>query len=159
MSVQVLILKNEKITNKGFFDSMEEAQAWLSNHEGMSTFGQKRQVISHPAISTEAQVEISPAVIDEDGVEISPAQFETQVTEIPAREEIIEGYMVEIQDISAQLEQEDINAAALKLLAESDWKILRHLREQALGIPTSLSSSEYLALEQERADAAARIIN
>jgi hypothetical protein len=93
----------------------------------MGTFGQKRQVISHPAISNESQVEISPAVIDEDGVEISPAQFETQVTEVPAREEVLEGYTVEIVDISAKLEQEAINAAALKLLAESDWMILREL--------------------------------
>jgi hypothetical protein len=52
-----------------------------------------------------------------------------------------------------------VNSEAQAFLNASDWKILRHLREQALGIPTSLSSSEYLALEQERADAAARIIN
>jgi hypothetical protein len=125
--IKISIIKNSQVTNQASFPSQEEAQAWLASHEGMGTFGQNRQVISHPAISTESQVEISPAVIDENGVEISPAQFETQVTETPAREEVIEGYVVEIVDISAQLEQEAINAAALKLLAESDWMILREL--------------------------------
>jgi len=123
---KISIIKNSQVTNS-CTATEAEAMAWLTSHEGMGTFGQKRQVISHPASSTESQVEISPAVIDEDGLEISPAQFETQVTEIPAREEIIEGYTVEIQDISAQLEQEATNAAALKLLAESDWMILREL--------------------------------
>jgi hypothetical protein len=142
--IQVKIIRDSVVTNSGSFPSQEEAQAWLSSHEGMGTFGQKRQVISHPAISIESQVEISPAVIDEDGVEISPAQFETQVTEIPAREEIIEGYVVEIVDISAQLAQEAINAAALKLLAETDWMVIRQLENGTL-IPAEVSASRAAA--------------
>lgn len=127
MKIQVTVTKSGTISNSASFPSQEEAQAWLSSHEGMGTFGQKRQIISHPAISTESQVEISPAVIDKDGVEISPAQFETQVTEVPAREEILEGYVVEILDITSQLEQEAINAVSLAFLASTDWLITRQV--------------------------------
>lgn len=134
---KINIIKNAQVTNSCTAPEAE-ATAWLAKHEGMGTFGQKRQVISHPAISTEAQVEISPTVIDENGVEISPAQFETQVTEIPAREEVIEGYTVEILDISAQLEQEATNAAALAILAESDWMVTR-FAETGVAIPEEVS--------------------
>jgi hypothetical protein len=123
--IQVKIIRDSVVTNSGSFPSQEEAQVWLSSHEGMGSFGQKRQVISHPAISNESQVEISPAVIDEDGVEISPAQFETQVTEVPAREEVLEGYTVEIVDISAQLEQEAVNKQSLEFLAATDYIVVR----------------------------------
>ncbi len=49
------------------------------------------------------------------------------------------------------------NIADLEFLRSTDWKILRHIRQKALGIPTSLTDAEYLALEQQRQDAAARI--
>lgn len=35
-------------------------------------------------------------------------------------------------------------------LKNSDWKVLRHIREKSLGLPTSLTEEEYLALENER---------
>lgn len=122
--IQISIIRNSQVTNSCTAPEAE-AMAWLAKHEGMGTFGQKSQVISHPAISTESQVEISPAVIDENGVEISPAQFETQVTETPAREEVIEGYVVEIVDMSAQLAQEAVNKQSLEFLAATDYIVVR----------------------------------
>lgn len=50
------------------------------------------------------------------------------------------------------------NAVEQEFLRSTDWKILRHLRQKALGIQTSLTDAEYLTLEQQRADAAARIV-
>ena len=44
-----------------------------------------------------------------------------------------------------------------RFLTNSDWKIMRHIREKALGIPTSLSNAEYLDLELERERHAAAI--
>ena len=44
-------------------------------------------------------------------------------------------------------------------LSKTDWKVLRHLRETALGIPTSLSSEEYLDLERQRQEAAKNIVD
>jgi len=42
-------------------------------------------------------------------------------------------------------------------LNNTDWKVLRHLRETALGIATSLTEQEYLDLEQQRETAARNI--
>ena len=60
--------------------------------------------------------------------------------------------------ITAQKEQEKANGLEKEFLNSTDWKILRHLRQKALAVTTSMTESEYLALEQQRQDAAARII-
>lgn len=109
--IQISIIKESQVTNQASFPTMEEAQAWLASHEGMGTFGQK-------AGPQATQVEIFPAVVDSEGVEITPAQYETQQVEVS-------GYSVEIVDISAQLEQEATNAAALKFLADTDFIVVR----------------------------------
>ena len=88
----------------------------LARHEGMGSFGQKKETV-------ERQVLIFPAVVDSEGLEISPAQFEAQMVDL-------EGYTVEIIDISAQLEQERINSESLKFLAESDWMVTRMAETQ-----------------------------
>ena len=142
--IQVKIIRDSVVTNSASFPTMEEAQAWLSSHEGMGTFGQKKETV-------ERQVLIFPAVIDSEGLEISPAQYEIQQVEVS-------GYTVEIVDISAQLEQEQTSADSVVFLASTDFQVLRHIRQKALGQELSLSEEEYLALEQQRADAAARII-
>jgi hypothetical protein len=116
MTTRVSITRNGQLTNQQTLDSIEEANAWLARHEGMGTFGQKKETV-------ERQVLIFPAVVDSEGLEISPAQFEAQMVDL-------EGYTVEMLDISAQLEQEATNAAALKLLAESDWMITRMAETQ-----------------------------
>ena len=54
--------------------------------------------------------------------------------------------------------QERLNAENRFVLESTDWKVMRHIREKALGQPTSLTDAEYLALEQTRADAAAAIV-
>ena len=43
---------------------------------------------------------------------------------------------------------------SIKFLQSTDWKVLRHIRQKALGVPTSLTEEQYLELEQQRADAA-----
>lgn len=44
--------------------------------------------------------------------------------------------------------------ATKEFLNSSDWKVLRHIREKALGIATSLTDEAYLELEQQRETAA-----
>lgn len=132
----VSIKKDGQVTNQGSFDSMQAGQEWLAYHEGLKTFGQKAEVIQQ-------QVETQPAVIDEQGVEISPAQYEMQEISIP-------GYEVEIEDKSAELAQQAINAEAQKFLDGSDWKVLRHRDQQELGLATSLSSEEFQELLRQR---------
>jgi len=140
----VSIKKQDVITNQASFPTREEADQWLAQHEGMGSFGQKKQVLKQ-------QVEVSPAVLGEDGEEISPAQFEEQEVELP-------GYEVEIEDLSAKLEQEKANAEAQKFLDESDWKVLRHRDQLELGLATSLSEEEFRELLRERQAARERIV-
>ncbi len=215
--IQIRIIKELQVTNQASFPTMEEAQAWLSSHEGMGTFGGKRfdlrpfaietitqepqlveispavidsegieispavfdfvEIETSPAVFELKEVEISPAQLDSEGIEISPAQFELRELEItPAQFEKLlvdvtvvtyedrmtevnpAGYEVEITDISAQLEQEKLNAEAQAFLDSTDFKVLRHIRQKALQQELSLSEEQYLALEQERADAAAKIV-
>ena len=54
--------------------------------------------------------------------------------------------------------QRATNMASRQFLDNSDWKVMRHIREKALGQPTSLTDAEYLDLEQSRAEAAAAIV-
>lgn len=54
-------------------------------------------------------------------------------------------------------ETEKANIEHREFLSSTDWKVLRHTREKALGIATSLTEDEYLALEQQREDAARAI--
>lgn len=59
----------------------------------------------------------------------------------------------------AKKAQELENAQYRELLNKTDWKVMRHIRQKALGIPTTLSDEEYLELEQERQNAANSINN
>ncbi len=58
----------------------------------------------------------------------------------------------------AQKEQEVKNAVEREFLNSTDWKVLRHIRQKFLGIPTTLTEAEYLALEQQRNEASKRIL-
>jgi len=53
-----------------------------------------------------------------------------------------------------RINQVAINSNKMGFLASTDWKVLRHIREKALRIPTSLSEDEYFDLELQRHDAA-----
>lgn len=70
------------------------------------------------------------AVIAEDGSIIEPAvdQVLIQHPEVPEILEIIPAtYKLVIEDISAQVQQEQINTESLKFLAETDWYVLREV--------------------------------
>jgi hypothetical protein len=61
-------------------------------------------------------------------------------------------------DILSQIEIEKQNGTELEFLKTTDWKVLRHIRQKSLGIPTSLTESQYLDLERLRDAAASRIV-
>jgi hypothetical protein len=50
------------------------------------------------------------------------------------------------------------NAEYRGFLRSTDWQVLRHIRQQALGITTSLTQQEYLDLENQRHQAALSVI-
>ena len=51
----------------------------------------------------------------------------------------------------------DTSLENYQFLHDTDWKVMRHIRQKALGIPTSLTDEQYLSLEQRRQDASAQI--
>ena len=61
-------------------------------------------------------------------------------------------------DITIEKEQEEQNEAHQKFLDETDWMVLRHIREKALGLETSISEGDYLELEEDRQSRAKGII-
>ena len=50
------------------------------------------------------------------------------------------------------------NAGYRAFLDSTDWQVLRHIRQQSLGIETSLTQQEYLDLENQRHQAALSVI-
>ena len=60
--------------------------------------------------------------------------------------------------VTEQKAQQLANAREQEFLNSTDWKVLRHIRQKALNITTSLTDAAYLELEQQRQSAAARII-
>jgi hypothetical protein len=62
-------------------------------------------------------------------------------------------------EVTAQRVTDIANGQEREFLNNTDWKILRHLRQKALNITTSLSDTEYIQLEQQREAAAARVVS
>jgi hypothetical protein len=60
--------------------------------------------------------------------------------------------------VTAQRAADAANGQEREFLNSTDWKILRHIRQKALNIATSLSDAEYIQLEQQREAAAARVV-
>jgi hypothetical protein len=56
--------------------------------------------------------------------------------------------------LSAEMvaKKDDLDASRKRraYLKETDWQVMRHIREKALGLPTSMTEEAYLALEQNR---------
>jgi hypothetical protein len=110
--IQVSVKRNGQLTNQASFPTMEEAQAWLAHHEGMKSFGQPKQIVQQ-------QIELSPAILAEDGSVLQEAVVEMQEVELAGEYEII------IEDLTAKIAQEKINAEALAFLAATDWMVIR----------------------------------
>jgi hypothetical protein len=97
-------------------------------------------------------------------VEISDDDYQritiekTHYFDIPTR--IILEYPQEIIDSENRKKSQDlINSENRQFLNSTDWKVLRHIREQNLGLTTSLTQEEYLDLERSRASAASLIVD
>jgi hypothetical protein len=96
-------------------------------------------------------------------VEISDAEHESILTAkthyFDLVDNTVKSYSQTHIDTEASNETQRIaNAEKRKFLVDSDWKVMRHIREKALGQTTTLTDQQYLDLEQARATAAAAIV-
>lgn len=55
--------------------------------------------------------------------------------------------------------QQELNKESRKYLNETDWLVLRHQDQLALGIETSLTEEEYLELLQKRQEARTTVVD
>lgn len=133
--IKAIIRKDGKILDEQQGSDLESLQAWLAPFEQSGVYGKPANSIRQ--LVSEAQ-EDQPAIYED--------------IQIPAE------YQIEFVDISAELNQAQINNEALQFLAETDWKILRHVGQQSLGLATTLTSQEYQELEHERQMAREAII-
>ena len=108
-----------------------------------------------PVLISEA-IPGSPAVMDENGNIVQPEIPEVPAVyseAIPAKThkevKLRAEYTVEIEDITAQVEQEKINADALAYLASTDWMIIREI-DAGIVCPADVKLA--------RADARAKIV-
>jgi hypothetical protein len=132
---KVTVKKNGVMTHaRDDFSSLEEAQAFIAKQESKKTFGQPAQIIK-------TQVETSPAVLAEDGSVLQEAVIEIQEQHIPSDYEIV------IEDITAKLAQDQINAEALAFLAESDFYIIRQL-DSGVPCPEEIKAQRQAARER-----------
>ena len=63
------------------------------------------------------------------------------------------------EEVFSQRDVEAQNRVNKKFLSDTDWKVMRHIREKALAKTTTLSDEEYADLETQRDIAAAGIIH
>ena len=71
----------------------------------------------------------------------------------------VQDFNVEVVDITEQHNQQLVNEQSLKFLSETDYRVLRHVGQKALGLETSMTEQEYLDLEQARQEARESIVN
>jgi hypothetical protein len=116
------------------FPTELEAQAWLALQ------------IGKPHRLPEREVSIEDDYAQEDVLEVIEEEVEGVMQQVRVR--LRAQYSSEIVDISAQVATEAAQAAARALLNDSDWKRHRHISQKALGVATSMTEEEYLAMEQ-----------
>jgi hypothetical protein len=147
---------------------MLDPQAWIADGVAGNWWGKPERWVRHKDepmaegydeadVLEERTIEDYPAidaVMDDAGAIVQEAIPAKTHKEVKLKAE----YTIEIEDITAQVEQEKTNAEALAYLASTDWKVLRHIRQKALGHPTTLSEEEYLQMEQDRALKASSIV-
>lgn len=119
---QINIIRNEVVTNSASFETLEEINIWLSNHITLGCFGKP-----------EHQVEL----LDANGLSFDPPQFNTISSE----------FQFEIEDITDEVEQEEININALKFLAETDFYVTRFI-EEGISYPEEIKIARQAARER-----------
>jgi hypothetical protein len=151
--IKYSVVKNGIITNSWTSDFADEA-----HYE--PCFGKPERWVLHKDepmaeasyddadVLEEEMRELTPAidaVLDEQGVEVSPAVPAVMQKYVKLKAE----YTVEIEDITAQVAQEAINAEALAYLASTDWLVIR---EVDAGVPCPAE------IKTLRAEARAKVV-
>lgn len=135
------------INGSGYKNTMNELNAWIEHTTKMGMWG--KPAGEYP-LSQLSELELAQEISRKEVDEMGNLLMDPLVT-IPAQ------YSIEITDITAEVEQEKEDQEAQNYLKETDWITLRHIREKALKIKTSLTEEEYLAHEGARQEKAKKM--
>jgi hypothetical protein len=120
----------------------------------------KREIVSQndPALIISEYLKGKP-VSDEDSLNIDlflagQGGWRFQNIPVPSGDELFDL----IDTTKTKADQQKVNTESLQFLNSTDFMVLRHIRQKALGETTTLTEEAYLELEQKRSEAASRII-
>jgi hypothetical protein len=147
---------------------MLDPQAWIADGVAGNWWGKPERWVLHKDepmaegydeddVLEERTVEYFPAidaVMDDAGAIVQEAIPARTHREVKLRAE----YTVEVVDITEAVALEKLSTEALRYLESTDWKVLRHIRQKALGITTSMNDEEYLEFELGRVEAANKVV-
>lgn len=139
-----IIVKNNAnvIMFDPIFETQDLADAWLNRMLSARVFGKPERWVR------EGEEDTSNALETLEVEDLAATETEPAITHIEYR--LPAEYTIEQEDVSAQVEQEEINRQALQYLVDTDWYIIREMDE---GTPCP---SE---IKAERAAARSRIQN
>jgi hypothetical protein len=103
-------------------------------------------------LSYQPNVPSSVAVVEITDAQAAQIAAQTHYFDVPSRT-----VAAIAAGVAAQRATDIANGQEREFLNSTDWKVLRHIRQKALNITTSLSDVEYTQLEQQREAAAVRI--
>jgi hypothetical protein len=103
-------------------------------------------------LSYQPNVPSSVAVVEITDAQAAQISAQTHYFDVSSRT-----VATEAAGVTAQRAVTVANGQEREFLNSTDWKVLRHIRQKALNITTSLSDAEYIQLEQQREAASARI--
>ena len=118
------------------FEDLSAQETWLQMLHDTHAWGKPEHTLELTPLET-IYHEAVEAILDEEGEELEPA-VEAYTEVIEATFEVVPSeYLVEIEDITAQVNQEAINREAEAYLKATDWYTLRSL-ESSTEVPTEI---------------------
>lgn len=136
---------SQVITNQAQFEDQEQVDSWIAQCESVEALGKPEHTVELTPMQT-IYHETTLPVLDEEGEELEPA-VEAYTEVIEATFEVVPSeYLVEIEDITEQVNQEAINREAEEFLNNSDWMVLRSL--DGIPMPEGLQEARQQARDR-----------
>lgn len=128
--IKVSIKKNGVLTHQSKFQTQVEADTWIAQQEALKSFGKPERWVHENDLSA----------FGEDKLQAIASELIGGMDEEMHRYKFAAEYVIEQEDITSQVEQEEINAEALKLLESTDWYVIRFL-ESGVPVPQNVSEA------------------
>lgn len=112
-------------------------------------------VYDKETLELESLAEYEPGVPEsKQVVEVSEREYRL----LAGGEGVFNSNTLEVEEVDKESEDDILEQAGFReFLSSTDWKVLRHIREKALGIETTLTDKEYIDLETERHNVSKKI--